>query len=260
MNCVTGKNAPSFSKDTVYRFMKMVQINWIGFTTILVARIIKNAIVPLDSKVRVSVLTIDDSTFERCRSREVELLAKVYDHTKHAYKFGFHMLTLDWTDVSTFIPVNSVLLSSENRKNRINDTASVDKRGAGYKRRQLSIEKGTTAMLELLKAAKNVGIPAKYVLFDSWFSYPSTLHAVKALEYDVTGMVKKTLKMFFRYSNENMFLASIYKKNKKRRERSKYLLSVIIEVVKDGKVILAKVVYVWNRNNKERLQMSDLNR
>ena len=251
MSLVTGKNTPSFAKDTVYRFMKMVQINWIRFTTILAARIIKNAIVPLDSEERVNVLTIDDSMFERCRSKKVELLAKVYDHAKHAYKFGFRMLTLGWTDGSTFIPVNNVLLSSENRKNRINDAASVDKRSVGYKRRQLSMEKGTTAMLELLKAAKNAGIPAKYVLFDSWFSSPSTLHAVKALDYDVIGMVKKTPKMFFRYNNEDMPLTSIYKKNKKKRGRSKYLLSVMIEVVKDGGVIPAKVVYVRNRNKKK---------
>ena len=52
-----------------------------------------------------------------------------------------------WTDGSTFIPVNSVLLSSENRKSRINDAASVDKRSAGYKRRQLSMEKGIYGIL-----------------------------------------------------------------------------------------------------------------
>ncbi len=48
-----------------------------------------------------------------------------------------------------------------------------------------------------------------------------------------------------------MPLTSIYKKNKKKRGRSKYLLSVMIEVVKDGGVILAKVVYVRNRNKKK---------
>ena len=41
---------------------------------------------------------------------------------------------------------------------------------------------------------------------------------------------------------------SIYKRNKKRRGRSKYLLSVMVEVVKDGAIILAKVVYIRNRN------------
>ena len=79
---------------TMYRFMKMIQINWIRFTTILSARIIKDAIIPLDSEYRANVLIIDDSMFERNRSKKVELLAKVYDHAKHAYRFGFRMLTL----------------------------------------------------------------------------------------------------------------------------------------------------------------------
>lgn len=59
--------------------------------------------------------------FERNRSKKVELLARVYDHAKHAYRFGFRMLTLGWSNGSTFMPVNSVLLSTENRQNRINE-------------------------------------------------------------------------------------------------------------------------------------------
>jgi len=251
MNLLTGKNTPAFAKDAVYRFMKMFQINWIRFTTILSCRIIKEAIVPLDSEERANVLIIDDSMFERNRSKKVELLAKVYDHAKYAYKFGFRMLTLGWSDGSTFLPVSGVLLSSENKKNRINEAAAMDKRTVGYKRRQLSMQKGTSVMLELLKQAKNVAIPAKYVLFDSWFSSPSSIHAVKEIGYDVIAMVKKTPKMFFRYNGEDMSLISIYNKNKKRRGRSRYLLSVMVDVVKDGKIIPAKAVYVRNRNKRK---------
>ena len=251
MNLISGRNTPAFAKDTQNRFMKMIQINWIRFTTTLAERIIKEAIRPLDSEERVNVLIIDDSMFERNRSKKVELLAKVYDHAKHAYKFGFRMLTLGWSDGNTFLPVNSILLSSENKKNRVNEAKTVDKRTVGYKRRALSMQKGTIAMLELLKAAKNSSIPAKYVLFDSWFSFPSTLHAVKEIGYDVIGMVKKTPKMFFRYNGEDMSLISIYNRNKKRRGRSRYLLSVTVDVVKDGSVIPAKVVYVRNRNKRK---------
>ena len=196
MSLITGRNTPGFAKDSVYRFMKMIQINWIRFTTILSSRIIKDAIIPLDSKDRANVLIIDDSMFERNRSKKVELPAKVYDHAKHKYRFGFQMLTL-------------------------------------------------------LETAKKVAIPAKYVLFDSWFSSPSTLHAVKGIGYDVIGMVKKTPKMFFRYNGEDMSLVSIYNRNKKRRGRSRYLLSVMVDVVKDGEIIPAKVVCVRNRNKRK---------
>lgn len=79
------------------------------------------------------------------------------------------MLTLGWSDGSTFLPVNSILLSTENKKNRINEAAEVDKRTVGYRRRKLSMEKGTHSMLALLKTAKKAAIPAKCVLFDSCF-------------------------------------------------------------------------------------------
>lgn len=251
MSLITGRNTPGFAKDTVYRFMKMLQINWMRFTTLLASRIIRDAIVPLDSEDRANVLIIDDSMFERNRSKKVELLAKAYDHANHRYRFGFRMLTLGWSDGSSFLPVNSILLSSENKKNRVNEAVKVDKRTAGYKRRLLSIQKGTQAMLELLKTAKKAAVPAKYVLFDSWFSSPSTLHAVKTIGYDVIGMVKKTPKMFFRYKGEDISLITIYNRNKKRRGRSRYLLTVLVDVVKDGKVIPAKVVYVRNRNKRK---------
>ena len=251
MDLITGRNTPAFAKDTIYRFMKMVQINWIRFTTVLSSRIIKDAVLPLDSKERANVLILDDSMFERNRSKKVELLAKVYDHARHIYCFGFRMLTLGWSDGSTFLPVNSILLSSEKKKNRVNEAAAHDKRTAGYKQRALSMQKGTHAMLALLDAAKKAAVPAKYVLFDSWFSSPSTLHAVKKTGYDVIDMVKKTPKMFFRYNGEDMSLISIYNRNKKRRGRSRYLLSVMIDVVKDSESIPAKVVYIRNRNKRK---------
>ncbi|MFR8249934.1 MAG: hypothetical protein ACLVAT_13270 [Lachnospiraceae bacterium] len=76
-------------------------------------------------------------------------------------------------------------------------------------------------MLALLEAAKKAAIPAKYVLFDSWFSSPSTFHAVKRMDLDVIGMVKKSPKMFFATDGEDMSLISIYNRNKKRRGQIK---------------------------------------
>ncbi len=45
--------------DTVYRFMKMTQINLMRFTTIVASRIIKTAIEPLTGEDRTNVLILD---------------------------------------------------------------------------------------------------------------------------------------------------------------------------------------------------------
>ena len=110
------KDTVSFAKDTFYRFLNAAHVNWIKLTTRLSAKNIEDAIVLLISEQRENVLIIDDTVFERNRSTKVELLTKVFDHAKRKCIHGFRMLTLDWSDGNTFIPVNSVLLYSENDK------------------------------------------------------------------------------------------------------------------------------------------------
>lgn len=131
MSLMLGRNLPDFCKDTAYRFMKMCCINWIRFTTILSSRIIDRSIYDLTSDQRVNAFVIDDSMFERGRSKKVELLTKVWDHAKACYCYGFRMLTLGWTDGISFLPVNSVLLSSEHAEKRMNENHSLDKRSTG---------------------------------------------------------------------------------------------------------------------------------
>lgn len=203
MNLMPGRNLPIFCKDTAYRFMKMGYSNWIRFTTILSSRVVSQSIYDLTSDQRVNAFVIDDSMFERGRSKKVELLTKVWDHAKTCYCYGFRMLTLGRTDETSFLPVNSILLSSEYAEKRMNEDTSIDKRSTGRRRRMLSTKQGTEAMLELLKAAKSAKIPADYVLFDSWFSSPKTIHAVKNLGYDVIAMVKKTPKMKFLHNGRH---------------------------------------------------------
>ena len=124
------------------------------------------------------------------------------------------MLTLGWSDANTFLPINSVLLSSENKQNRLAEAAPMDKRTVAYKRRALSVQIGTQVMLELLKTAKAAAIPASYVLFDRWFTSPSAIHSIKEIVYDVIGMVKNTSKMFLRYQGEDQSFISIYRKTR----------------------------------------------
>ena len=250
MDMLLENKVASFAKDTYYRFMKSISINWIRFTTLLASRISTDVIVPATSDDRVNALIVDDSVVSRGCSKKVEMLAKIFDHANHTFLYGFRMLTLGWTDGNTFLPVNHILLSSAN-ENRIKDSGEIDHRCNGYKRRKLALTKGTEAMIELIKEAKKALIPADYVLFDSWFASPKTLTAIKALGYNVIAMIKRSDKMTFNYNGTKCSLKEIYRMNIKRRGRSKYLLSVIVNVEKDGVVIPAKVVYVRNRSNRK---------
>ena len=90
----TGIFDGSFCKNTVYRFLNNAKINWFRFTTLLSSRIINDFMKLLTDKSRKDVFIIDDSLFDRSRSRKTELLTKVFDHYSMKFKSGYHMLTL----------------------------------------------------------------------------------------------------------------------------------------------------------------------
>ena len=61
------------------------------------------------------------------------------------------MLTLGWSDGSTFLPLAFSLLSSKKAGNRFQDiNPSIDRRTVGYRRRKEAMEKGTETMFTLL--------------------------------------------------------------------------------------------------------------
>ena len=110
--------------------------------------------------------------------------------------------------------------------------------------------KGTDVMIELLKTAQKAGHKADYVLFDTWFSSPAQLLAVKKLGLDSIAMIKKSSRIYYEYGGESLSINKIYGMCRKRPGRSKYLLSVDVMVGKDQK-IPARIVCVRNKKKKK---------
>ena len=246
----TGVFDGSFCKNTVYRFLNDPRINWLRFTTLLSTRIINGFMKPLTDEKRKDVFIIDDSLFDRSRSKKTELLAKVFDHCSMKFKRGYRMLTLGWSDGNSFVPVDHCLLSAADDKNLLCEAANFDGRSLAGKRRKRSRRKATEVMIDLVKTAQSSGVSAKYVLFDSWFSSPKTITALKTdCGSDTIAMVKKSSKIQYGYQDGRYSIKEIYRQCKKRRGRSKYLLSVDITV--GDEAIPAKIVCVRNKSRKK---------
>ncbi|WP_233519536.1 transposase [Mitsuokella sp. AF21-1AC] len=101
-----------------------------------------------------------------------------------------------------------------------------------------------------MQEAREAGVPAQYVMFDSWFCSPASLHQIHEFCYDVIARVKKSEKMHFRFQDRMQDVKTIYRGRRKRRGRSAYLPSVEAEAVKNGKRLPIRLVYV--RNKKKR--------
>ena len=245
----TGSFKEAFSKNTFYRFLNSPKTNWLRFTTLL-SKKVADAVEPLTSEERVNAFVVDDSLFERTSCKHTELGSRVFDHTSMKYRKGYRLMTLGWTDGNTFLPVNSCLLASSKEKNLIGPVDQYDGRSLAAKRRKLAQTKGTEVMIELLKTAQSTGHHANYVLFDTWFSSPAQLVAVKSLGLDSIAMIRKSSRIYYEYEGKQFSINKIFGICKKRRGRSKYLLSVNVMVGKDEK-IPAKIVCVRNKKKKK---------
>ena len=243
-------------KDTVYRFLNSVNANWRKFLHLLCVAVLNQKILPLTSAQTPKVLIVDDSLYNRNRSKHVELLARVHDHNDNRYYRGFRLLTLGWSDGSSYLPVSFSLLSSANQKNRLVPMAEVDKRTNGFKRRIESLRKSPDVLKDLVKQAHDSGIRADYLLFDSWFAFPATIIGLLEQKQQVICMLKEA-KTKYGYQGFDLTLKELYKSVRKRSGRAKILASIQVELGTDSRnqTVMAKIIFVRARNTKKWLAL-----
>ena len=247
---VSNKDLP-FGKDAAYELLKGTTYNWRRLLLCLGQRL-HSFFNRLTDEDRESVLIIDDSSYDRSRSKLVELLSRIYDHSTGRFLKGFRMLTVCWSDGVSCLPLDFLLLSSADAKKRLCDSQKVlDKRCCANQRRKEAIVKATSHLEAMVKRILSTGIRAQYLLMDSWFTMPAIVTAL-AEHIDVIGMVKKSTKIYYRYHGHSMHLMAIYGKLTKRRGRARILASTLVKL-KDGRA--AKLVFVRDKRKKDWLAL-----
>ena len=76
-----------FRKDAAYEMLKGCNSNWRRLLLLLGVRLYE-FINRLTDEARESVLIVDDSTYDRFRSKKVELLSRVLDHSTGTFPEG----------------------------------------------------------------------------------------------------------------------------------------------------------------------------
>ena len=241
-------------KDAVYRFLNKSTTNWNRFV-IELARLVIPQVDRLTKEERASVLIIDDSAYYRNRSKNVEMLSRCWDHVKKQYYKGLTLLVVGWSDGQTFLPVDFRLVASSNDENLLEDAVvKTDNRTLATKRRIDARKEKPALVLEMLQAIKGTAAQAKYVLFDSWFTSPSSLLAIRKLGYHVVARLKNHEKHLYVYQGERLAINSIYRKCKKRRGKARYLLcvEVLVQHKNFPSSIPAQIVYVRDRTDRKK--------
>ena len=240
------------SRDAVYRFMRCSHINWNTFLFCVAINVCAWTDA-LTSDERMSAMVIDDTMNHRPFGKKVELISRVYDHSDKKYKRGFRSLFLGWTDGATFLPLAFRHMSSSDKKNRYRESDDrTDSRTCGGRAKKEAVMKSPEVALRMLKDANKYGVPAKYVLFDSWFTHPTFVMDIRSIGFHSVGRLKNSKTRYW-VDGQPYTLKCLYGSAKKRRGRSRYLLSVAVSIQNNaGERMGARIVYVRDRAKRKK--------
>ena len=175
-----------FSSRTARNILNDGRINWQKLLCLVAIKMILILTPFIDQRRRLALI-VDDTLIERAYSTKTELLAKIYDHDQHRYSTGYRNLTIGWSDGNTFLPVNCALMSTRKKTNLVGSKSSItDQRTIAGQRRSQAQRKMNEVVLELISQALRLGVTAKYVLFDSWYSSPQMFWHLKELGWKVS--------------------------------------------------------------------------
>lgn len=235
-----------FSSRTARNILNDGRINWQKLLCLVAIKMILILTPFIDQRRRLALI-VDDTLIERAYSTKTELLAKIYDHDQHRYSTGYRNLTIGWSDGNTFLPVNCALMSTRKKTNLVGSKSSItDQRTIAGQRRSQAQRKMNEVVLELIGQALRLGVTAKYVLFDSWYSSPQMFWHLKELGLESVAMLKRSSKVYYRYRGRNYSIKALYQRllNSKRPAGQSYLYSSIVEANFQGQVFPVKIVFV----------------
>ena len=244
--------SPDFSPRTARNVLNDGRINWQKLLCLAAVKLIGILRPVIDQRRRLALI-VDDTLIARPYSVKTELLARTFDHDHHQYLTGYRNLTIGWSDGNTFLPVNFALMSTRKKQNLVGRSARVvDQRTIAGQRRAQAQRKMNEVVIELIRQALNLGVMAKYVLFDSWYSSPQMFWRLKGLGLDCVAMLKRSSKVYYRYRGRAYSVKALYLRllNSRRPQMKDYQYSCIVEADYQGHRFPVKLVFVAKKGFK----------
>lgn len=207
-------------KDAFYRF-KDKPYRWRSFlykVIIELARQLRFDRAPLQDR----YFIIDDSVIRK-RGRAIENVCFVHDHCLGRSVLGFCLVTLGLFTGSGFYPIDFSYWFSNKRHPKspdenIGDPRSISGR-MSYEARHYS---RLDLAIEMIKRAMSHGLRAGYVLFDSWYAWPSFINKIRQISQDlhVICRLKDTMTQY-EYRGKKYQLSQLYQQVKHGLRKSK---------------------------------------
>jgi len=207
-------------KDTFYRF-KSRAFGWRSLLYKVMVEI-SNQLGFNQEPIADNYFIIDDTAFPK-RGKLMENVSYIYNHSIGRSVLGFCIVNLGLFTANGYYPLDFSYWVSNRRHTKSPIADHYDCRSISG---QMSYEARHYTKLELalrmIERAVSHGLKAGYVLFDSWYAWPSFIQAIRKIKKELHVICRlKDSKVQYEYRGKKYRLSALYQKVKKDFKKSK---------------------------------------
>lgn len=194
-------------KDAFYRF-KQGAFRWRSFT----CKILKELFNRHRTADGPQFFVIDDTVLAK-RGRQMQNVSFIYDHSRGRSVLGYCLVTLGLLSSNGYYPLDFSFWFSSSRHPKcpapvIGDVRSI----SGQRSFEAANHSKLDLALQLIKRAVACGFGAHYVLFDSWYAWPSLIRAIRAIAGGPHVICRlKDSKTQYQYRGKKHQLSALYR-------------------------------------------------
>ena len=210
-------------KDAFYRF-KQSAFRWRSFTYKFLKELFKKHPTADGQK----FFVIDDTVLAK-RGRHMQNLSFIYDHSRGRSVLGYCLVKLGLLSANGYYPLDFSFWFSAKRHPKTPAAVIGDSRSiSGQRSFEAANYSKLDLALQLIKRAIACGFRADYLLFDSWYAWPSLIKAIRAIPGGPHVICRlKDSKTKYEYRGKKYRLSELYhivRGNLKKSRRTGLLL------------------------------------
>lgn len=232
-------------KDTFYRF-KARSFRWRSLLFSLMVEI-SNQLRFNCEPIEDQYFIIDDTVLPK-RGKRMENVSFIYDHSIGRSILGYCVVSLGLFTGNGYYPLDFSYWISNRRHDKSpvanhNDCRSISGQMSHEAMHYTKLE----LALRMIKRVVSHRLQAGYVLFDSWYAWPSFIQAIRKIKKELHVICRlKDSKVLYEYKGSKYRLSALYQKMKKDLRKSKRtgLLVKRLKVTMSGSVDPIIIVFV----------------
>ena len=209
----------SAQKDTLYRFKQNTKYRWRAFMYKSNSQIFDA--IELSKESQQDIYFVIDDTILAKLGRKIENVSFIHDHNLGRSVLGFCIVTLGLFTAQGFYPLDFAYCFGKKRHRKSPEENIGDPRKSSGQR---SFEAKHYTKLELslmmIQSAVKSGIVPGYVLFDSWYSWPKLINAIRKIKKSIHVICRlKDSNVQYEYKGKKYKLSALYKKVKSQLKK-----------------------------------------